>query len=1818
MPHSSSYSNSQFDYSGIKLDGTHAYNVEHGPRTENINNSSRLSEDTDDLRIENYISHHLPIKDHQNNEHPITSHGLPNYSTRYSRFICRNGHHSACEHNKGVLDETKGRFDHLLQTDNSGHITELPHTTSNPDSFSYTPSDEGRNTHEGKSWVYSVGTQDFSNKGVNVLGTDYLWEEENTNHKVNYALSPYKNKFPGKEYRIKESHYYENPVTGLPGVLPKYDEGAGNLYSMESATDVDSARKGMHNKAKHGNEVPRAIILDDGTGNFKISGKYVLHNRVGKYDSQNTGHSENQHHYYVQGGTGGNVLGKTDIIPLPPIVHRRQEIVPGYIYPTDITNNYKEIVFLTSPKYHNYASEEQYGKNEDLSNNEKSTNIHDEARWKRSQIKRKSSYVHPTKAYPWQHQQIFPINTKFVQDSNPECNSRVTSPCTESVNNRDIPFHKLKNKLFGIQLQSNTQYLDDSDKYEGDLLFRNTTEYIPEIYNVKNVKNCKYPVFCRFNEYHGDGSDFEAEEDMGSDQSILYSTNAGNNFQTDKKLNHQTYRDLTFVRNDNVIKANSPLILNAILTSVERNGEQGNNHQREHNLKCKRINTGEKQITECFAAQSDRKYINGQRIKEFLTQEKANIEHHVEDSFLPGKYDYVLPLQQNIEHNVGVHNTETWTQNVGNPDIYIKTAFPYAHFNHHRSDRSSSENTELEDDVQNYQTYGVRGPQYIPQFQIKVGNTHQSVDFSPTGAEEKPSHLLPQINEEYFTKSTPQNFSPQGRNLELNNGRFPGNTIDKANLIRPSNRIKEEKTTDETYYLPVSYEQAVNNLSTDKEQADKILSSNAYGHTDRMNQYNGQDLRGFNDKEKHGNIFDYALDAKKDDGVLRNLHVHEYNSDHVKANADPSEEVKNLDYWELNKYNPRIGTEDITSKMPVRFDSYAFLKESELNPEIKSKTGLKNNKLNADKGFETSDEALLPNKDIKYSQGYDYNSRSWGINLDKPKFIINNLGKTENLLSPELSEDALQLQIEESMGKMLGKYGHEETNTSSWKNENWSRRNKKIDTGMKLNDHGTEKIYLGINSMAEDSEANKIEFKSKIQLPYNGDKEGRDTIQYNNIHNTYHIPNNLKAVEQSKIKTYYDEDMEDEEKERSNTKYASAEDATVPSYNHKETTALPGALYEAYKQWQLRNGIFGVPKKCDGCIQEHRDGRVLKTTETARHSLLGKFTVFNTDSVAVPNTDVNYSQQPDYNTHSLDASLNKPKFNINKLDKTEDLSLDLSDDALQFQIEESMSKMVGKNKFTNTNVPLWKNKDWGHMNSKTANDIKLKDYSRERIHTLINSNVGDLKSNKIKFENQIALPCNKRMEESDKVQYNNANNLNVVKHARTNIHYDEEKQNSNPWYRPNYKKPSVVEATATSCDKTVKASLMKGFAEAVDKSEEYPEKTKEYEVDEWVSGNIHKFPVRTHNEYLSKRKQKSDNRCTGESEEQAQQQQMFHPSPKVPLDYKFDKEYPLLGNLKDKERLKTGFENPKAHDRCKGIEFPLVAESKVPPSTTTNYNADMSYKNDFNLLSRNDGITGALQGFNEIKHYRHDNYDDDYYNDYYDYVNDYQQANNAETRLQENESYEDRTDKVPFENYHSENFSPNNRHRFYEKHALKTPEDITLNARQTKVSARKPEGQNIDQYNEHGDDDMIDTYDKELEHFIGGIGYRSQKSNIQTNSPFSKVEKHIWKVKEHQSTSPEHSIQSSQDNLEYKENSSMDNNKPNDYYTSPHTAIKYFPADYQYYEEYYPSEKLNSYQPQGRSQRSPEEYSENDLESDPELETQIQQPPALATTSEIE
>jgi hypothetical protein len=1775
-PLTSSYSN--FDYSGIKFDGTDAYKEEYGSAMEDSNSSSRLPEDVDDLRTDNYILAHSLTQDHENNEKPITSNRFPNYSAIYSRFICRNDHDSACERNKRVSEERQDSINHLLDTDKTEHI-DLPPAASNAKIFRHRPSDEDRNTYER---AYSVGNQGFSNKDVSPSATDSLRDEEYGKHKVNYALVRYKNKFPGKGYRIKVPHYNEHLVAGLPGVRLKYNEGIGKLYSMEGVSGVDTARKGMRNKAKNGNEVPKIIRFKDGTGDVKISRWYIPHNSRGKYDIRNTkkGRSENQQQFYIQGmihgGAEGKVLDKTDMASLAPVVNRRLEITPGYIYPTDNTNVGDKIVFLNSPKYQNYATAEQFDNNEHVN-----TNRNGEDRSKRSQTKIKSSSVNPTKSYP-SHYHIFRTDTKFEQHRDPKCSS-ITSRCIERETNRDIPVLEPKNKLPVTRLHRNTQYLDDSDKYEGDSIVRSTTEHVPKINIVKVVKDCKYPVCSQSHEYHNDGGNLEAEEDMGSHQSILYPANGRNSFQTDNKFNHYPYSDVTFVRSDKIIQRNTPSILNTILNSVERNGDQGTKLQTKYDPKCRRINIGRKEIGECFAAQNNNKYTHAQRNKGFPIQENVKTDNNEEDSFVPGKYDSVLILQQNTGYN-----TETSAQNIANTDIYTRKAVPYEYFNHHRSDRSSSQSADLLRDEQHYKP----GPQHSSQLQVPVGDTQQAADFFPivkgnAGAEENPSRPLPQIDDEYFMKSIPQHFSPQG-SLEMNEEHFPGNTINKEHLIRnqirPSNIIKEEKTIDGTHYFPISYENAVNNVSANKDQAETIL----YGHTDPKPPYRTQDHGDFNAMERHENPFHKSLDTDKAEAVVRNLQIQEYNSDQVKDNVNPSEDVKGLDHWELDKNNTGIEAQRMESKLPLLFEPQAFLREEDATGEQKSEIGLKNDKLNADKELKTSGESLLDNIEVRYSQGHDYTSSS-GMNLGQAELATNRLGNAEGPSSPELSDDALQIQTEESISKMTGKYGNEETNIFSSKNKNWGRNSNKVKNGVKLNDNSKEKPYLGINS-----EAQKIELKSKIKLPYDEDNEGRYTIQYNNGHNSRHTNSGLKSVGQSKTKLYYVEDREGRGEERSNVNHKS--DYTLTSADDAD------GLQEGDKKWQRKNGIFrtshkgGYANMCDGCIQELRDGRILNTNDKdqAMETALYSFnTHINTDGVAVPNTDVNYSQVPEYNGHSPDTSPNKHKFNTNKLEQPEISSLDHSDDAIQFQIEESMSKMLGDNKFT-------------HTNSETINDIN--DYSTGQINALLNSNADDLKSKKIKLKNQIPVSCKKRMRECDQAQYSaqkhhKANNLNVAKTSGNKIFYDEGKEIWKPGYEPIYKRTSVEDATASS-DKKIKTSLRKVFREEFANSEKYKAQTRGHEPNGWT----HEHPVPVYNEHVTSRKQESDRR-TGDLDEQRLSGRFYshglHPSSKALLDYVFDKEYQQLAHLDGKERLKTGLENPTAPEHFKGSKFPLVAKSKVVPSKTPNY------ENIFNLPSHNYAYPGTPQNYNEIKHYRHANHDD-HGNYDYDNDNDYQQAINAENLLYGRENYEDPAYKVPFQNYHYENYSPNNRQRFYEN-----PKDIKLHDHQTIVSAQKHKGHHIGQYNENGDD-VTATHEKELNNYVGGIHYRFNKNNIQTNSPVSKLDKHIWKGKEGQSASPEHDTHSSKDNLQYKAYSYIDKTKRNEYYKSPYIAIKYFPANYYHYEEYYQSENPNLYQPHGRLQRSTEANPKHDLESDLELETQIQRPYEFATSFVIQ
>jgi hypothetical protein len=748
-----------------------------------------------------------------------------------------------------------------------------------------------------------------------------------------------------------------------------------------------------------------------------------------------------------------------------------------------------------------------------------------------------------------------------------------------------------------------------------------------------------------------------------------------------------------------------------------------------------------------------------------------------------------------------------------------------------------------------------------------------------------------------------------------------------------------------------------------------------------------------------------------------------------------------------------------------------------------------------------------------------------------------------------------------------------------------------------------------------------MEGRDRIQ--YNN-VEGRDRMQYNNFHKIHHSPSNVKASEESKSKIYYEEDMERKEQELSDLKYKSGHiDGSA-----KDATVHPERLYEADKLWQPKDGIFrvhhvgGYAEPCDGCVQELKDDRILKTTHGDQLTAPTPYsfnTHFDKYGVAAPHIDINYPQVSDYNRHSPGTSTNKHKVNINKFEKTEIPNLDHSDDALQFQIEESMSKMFGKNEFSNMNVPSRKSKEWGRDNMQGANDGRHNGYSTQHGITAANSNVDDIKINKIKFKNKIAVPCKERVEEGHQAQHSSAqhgnykaNNWHAAKPSSTEVYYGEGKETWNPGYQHNYKEPCAEDAAARSCDIQMKASSTKGFSDAVAKSEKYTAHTHDHEIDEWIGGNMHEHPALAHNEYVFNRKQKYDNRA-GDPEEQMLSgkfyNQRLHPSSKVPLDYKPDKVYQLLQNIHGREKAKIGFENPAAHEHSKGFKVPFVAEHKQPLSKTADY------KKTLELPYRNDGITEALQGHNEIKHYAHDNHYDHDYEDYH-YVNKYLEATSAENRLHKDDIYEDHIDKVSFQDYHSENYSPNNRQNFYKKFALKEPVDITLHDRHTVVSAEEQKGHNIGDYTGQADDDVIGTNEKELKHYIGGIRYRPKKNNIRTNPSVSKAERHIWKGKERERSSSEYGAESSQDNLKYKANRSTDYSKPNEYYVPPHIAIKYFPANYHHYEGHYPLEKLNSHQPQGRPQRSPQAHPKHDLDSD--NETQLQRPDEFEMSFEIE
>jgi hypothetical protein len=945
------------------------------------------------------------------------------------------------------------------------------------------------------------------------------------------------------------------------------------------------------------------------------------------------------------------------------------EVKLKIVYPFNSINQHEETINVKNAEYPSYTTEDKSGENELASNYGKTENRSDTVRWKRFETNHKSSNIKLSKAHPWQHEHTVPINTVNEHGSSPGYKSRVTSPCTENAKNREIPFFKQENKLFGKKIHQNTQYLDGRDQDKGELLITDTAKYLHEKDNsTKSVKDSTHPIFHHTNDYH---SDLDIKEGTGLDQYSLYSVTYGNNFQTDMKMRDNIYRDISLVQNDKEIKENFPRQSNGVLNSVENDGgyRQGTNNRQEYDLKHQETGNEEGHTTMWISAQNDKEYTREQKSKEMSIPEKANIIDYTAYSYPSRKRNDTLSQQQNMKFKKDAHKIETLTQDTGNIDIYRKTR-PRDHLNYLRNNdrpsndeiniednikdyrstgfkeasyhpkfhvkidntkisdstpdinkeeveqyRSTNEETDLEDNIKNYQTIYFKGTHYHPNFQIKARDIKKS-DFSPINnekhvvTENMPPHLFHKFNETYFTKYIPQNVSPYGITPELSNKLFPGN---KENLIRsnirPSIHIKEGKIIEESYYPPASFQQTVSNLPNDN---DKISSGTKYRNTDRINHYNSQERRFLeSDESILPNSFDKVLAGNKRSWDLRNPHVHKYNSDDFKAIVDTEGELDRLNYGELDKANSRLETEETVSKLPVHFHIYSTNDEGELKPESKSKLELKKHKINTDKEFKIFNEALFPsafpNVNTKYSQGPDYNLHSQMPHLNKSKSKVNTSEKTEDLLSPELYGDAVQLQIEESISKMLEKYRLADKNISSSNIKNWGHINKKTLNDVKLNDYNAERSHTGINSNADDFKSNEIKFQSKIKLPCKNHKEDSDTGQCINIRK-YHSRNNMNVVNHPKTIKYYDKTKKEEEKEPTNVGYkcegknAAVQEIIMSLCNKNGKTALTEGFRERVKQSPRRNKVLDVlcmgnyAKKCTARTQENKDCTLSKAT----------------------------------------------------------------------------------------------------------------------------------------------------------------------------------------------------------------------------------------------------------------------------------------------------------------------------------------------------------------------------------------------------------------------------------------------------------------------------------------------------------------------------------------------------------------------------------------------------------------------------------------------
>jgi hypothetical protein len=1025
-----------------------------------------------------------------------------------------------------------------------------------------------------------------------------------------------------------------------------------NIHDYEIKINYSSNSKKkllnpLHNKnviRKSNNKQIFFVVSDDPTS-LTLNQKH--YHEKENYSTKNGMHSHSENNFQSQNADKKSKVWNSRQVEL--------EIPPGFLSPIGSSKPHAGTKIPDNRDNPTDVTEEQYDENESSGNCDKAVNTGDKARWKRFEIKRQSCNTNPTKANPSQHQQKLPIDTANTHANNPKDNSRVMPP-----RNREISFLKPKNKVFEEQLQNNMQYFDTTDKDNGELLLINT----PNSYLLdKSVTNFEHPVLHYSSDYRSEECDLETKEETDPDQSSLCSATSRNSFYTDTKFSDQIYRDMPLVQNDKDIKEDVSWQSNVIFTSVETNGGE-TNHQNDYDLKYQQNGNAEDESSPCFSAESESERTTGQKYNVFSTEGKANIADHIAHSFPYSKYGDALSQQQNRNCKEDIHSIEILTQHVADNDIYRNTTRLSDHLSHHRNhDRSGNEKTDIEgntqnyemanykaahdhpkfhinvgnkkkpksiphtkkddvnhdrsrneerdeeDNLQNFRIADFRGAHYHPKFQSKVADTKKS-DFSPTKNKkrmntEKIPHISRGVNEKYFTKAMPQNFSPYAITRPLINERLPGTKMNRGNLIGNNIRprtCKEGSVTKETYYFPVRGQETVNNLPNNNEGGDKISSNDEYRNTDRITHYSIQDTRGFKEKERHQCILE------------KELH----------ANKNSLEELKGFNYVYEN--HSRTKTKDMVSKFPVNVDMYSSKEEGDLKQESKSNLEPNQGKFNADTEFEFFSKALFPNTDMNYSQRPDYNSHFQGTHLNKSKLNVNALEKTEDL-NLDLRDDTLQLQIEEYMSKMLGKYGLAEMNVSSSKNKDWGHMNK---TTNQLDDYSGGREHTGINSNVNENKSNKIKLQTKIKLPGKNYKEGDNTVQYNNIHNRYHSRNNLKVVKHSKAKEYYDEEEGEDSTNvayKSNDENSSVKEAAMSLGDTEGKLLLTAGVREGAEQSQGKNIVFKVSdigdfaEKRKEYIQEGKDVRILKENsedvgkKTAWPSLLDKVIPFKREKL---------------------------------------------------------------------------------------------------------------------------------------------------------------------------------------------------------------------------------------------------------------------------------------------------------------------------------------------------------------------------------------------------------------------------------------------------------------------------------------------------------------------------------------------------------------------------------------------------------------------------